>query len=72
MRFLPDSFDCSFHDGLRRLSIELVDGTAALSLGEAFEGRNVELCLNLFRINSELACEIEQELDLLWTCGSIR
>ena len=56
----------------RRLSTELVDGTTALCLCEAFERRHVELGLDLIGGDSVLASEVEEILDLLRTCGSIR
>ena len=55
----------------RSLSAELIDGPAALRLGHAFERGDVELSLDLLRVDAELASEIEEVLDLLGRSGSI-
>ena len=47
------------------LSAELVDGTAALRFGEAFERGYVELGLDLFGRDIVLSCEVEEVFDLL-------
>ena len=49
----------------RRLSVERVDGTAALRPAEIFQLRNVELGFQLIDSVAVLPGEVQQELDLL-------